>query len=247
MKTPRKNSGFTLIEVVLIIVIMGILATVAMKTMGPAVERTRIDSTIREMDMLAQAITGNSDLISDGHRSDFGYVGDLGGLPPDLDALAANPGDYATWRGPYILSDFLENPGDFKEDAWGRPYKYTGEIEISSMGNGNPITKRLADSLDEILSNTVNGGVYDGLNAVPGINASRVNIVIYYPDGEGDIESASTVPDASGQFSFSGIIPIGNHLLRAIYLPESDTTSEYITVLPGSKVFCELRFSKSYW
>lgn len=236
-----------MIEVVLIIVIMGILATVAMKTMGPAVEQTRIDSTIREMDMLAQAITGNSDLISDGHRSDFGYVGDVGALPPDLDALAANPGDYATWKGPYILSDFVEDPGDFKEDAWARPYNYDGGIDISSSGNGKPISKRLAGSLDDILSNTVNGGVYDGLNAVPGINASRVTIIVYYPDGEGNIESASTVPDASGQFSFSGIIPIGNHLVRAIYSPESDTTSEYITVLPGSEVFCELRFSKSYW
>jgi prepilin-type N-terminal cleavage/methylation domain-containing protein len=167
MRRINKNSGFTLIEVVLIIVIMGIIATVAMKTMEPAMDQSRIDATLREMEIMSQAIIGNKNLISDGIRSDFGYVGDVGALPPNLDALVSNPGSYATWRGPYIMSDFLENPDDYKEDAWGNSYNYS-DVIITSPGNGSPITRRFAESVDELLSNTVNGSIYDGLNAVPG-------------------------------------------------------------------------------
>jgi prepilin-type N-terminal cleavage/methylation domain-containing protein len=246
MRRINKNSGFTLIEVVLIIVIMGIIATVAMKTMEPAMDQSRIDATLREMEIMSQAIIGNKNLISDGIRSDFGYVGDVGALPPNLDALVSNPGSYATWRGPYIMSDFLENPDDYKEDAWGNSYNYS-DVIITSPGNGSPITRRFAESVDELLSNTVNGSIYDGLNAVPGDSAVGVNVIIYYPDGAGGITSAATYPSGSGQFSFSNMIPIGNHLIRAVYSSSADTTSEYITVLPGSDVFCQLRFSKSYW
>jgi prepilin-type N-terminal cleavage/methylation domain-containing protein len=170
MRRINKNSGFTLIEVVLIIVIMGIIATVAMKTMEPAMDQSRIDATLREMEIMSQAIIGNKNLISDGIRSDFGYVGDVGALPPNLDALVSNPGSYATWRGPYIMSDFLENPDDYKEDAWGNSYNYS-DVIITSPGNGSPITRRFAESVDELLSNTVNGSIYDGLNAVPGDSA----------------------------------------------------------------------------
>ncbi len=120
MRILGQNSGFTLIEVVLIIVIMGIMATVAMKTLEPAMDQSRIDATLREMEKLSEAIIGDKNLISGGSRSDFGYVGDVGALPPDLDALVSNPGGYSTWNGPYIISDFLENASDYKEDAWGR-------------------------------------------------------------------------------------------------------------------------------
>jgi len=247
MRRFNKDTGFTLIEVVLIIVIMGILATVAMKTMQPAVDQSRIDSTVREMEILAQAVIGNKNLISDGVRSDFGYVGDVGSMPPDLDALVSNPGGYATWRGPYIMNDFLENADDYKEDGWGNAYNYSGGVIISSSGNGSPITRRFAESVNELLSNTVNGSIYDGLNAVPGDSAASVSVIIYYPDGAGSITTATVNPNSSGQFSFSNMIPIGNHLVRAVYLSAADTTSGYITVLPGNDVYCQLRFSKSYW
>jgi general secretion pathway protein G len=246
MRRFNKNSGFTLIEVVLIIVIMGIIATVAMRTMEPTMDQNRIDATLQEMEVLSQAIIGNKNLISDGIRSDFGYLGDIGALPPDLDALVSNPGDYTTWKGPYIVSDFLENPEDYKKDAWGNGYNFSGVI-ITSPGNGSPITRRFAENVDELLSNTVNGSIYDGLNAVPGGSAGGIDVIIYYPDGAGSITSATVNPNSSGQFSFSDMIPIGNHLVRAVYSYSADTASAYITVLPGSDVFCQLRFSKSYW
>ncbi|UCE66605.1 MAG: type II secretion system protein [Candidatus Zixiibacteriota bacterium] len=247
MEIKRKDPGFTLIELVLIIVIMGIVATIAMRSMGPAIDRSRNDATMKEMEILAQAIIGNKDLISEGIRSDFGYVGDIGAPPPDLDALVANPGGYATWDGPYVLNNFIENPNDFKEDAWGNEYSYSGGVVITSSGNGSALTKQFAGSINDLVANTVKGNVYDGLGSAPADSASSVDIIIYYPDGIGGLTSSAVNPSPSGQFSFSGMIPIGNHLIRAVYISTADTISQYITVLPGSVAFGELRFSKSYW
>jgi general secretion pathway protein G len=241
------SAGFTLIELALIIVIIGIVATIAMKSMEPAIDQSRFDATVEETDVLAQAIIGNRNLVSDGKRSDFGYVGDVGALPPNLDALVTNPGGYSTWDGPYVLNDFVENPDDFKEDAWGNPYNYSGGVTIMSTGNGSPITKQFAGNLSDLVANTVRGNIYDGLGAAPGDSASNVDVIIYYPDGAGGFTSGTANPSMSGQFSFINMIPIGNHLIRAVYTSSNDTTSEYITVLPGSDVFCELRFAKSYW
>jgi type II secretory pathway pseudopilin PulG len=246
-KNFRNDKAFTLIELVLIIVIIGIVATVAMRSIQPSVDQSRVDATMNEMEILAKAIIGDKDLVSDGVRSDFGYVGDIGSLPPNLGALVSNPGGYGTWNGPYVLNNFVENPNDFKEDAWGNPYTYTGGVVIISSGNGSPITKQFAGSVNDLTSNTVNGNILDGLGIAPGDSASAVDIIIYYPDGAGGFASNSVNPSAAGQFSFSGIIPIGNHLIRAVYSAVDDTTSRYITVLPGSAGFCELRFSRSYW
>jgi len=240
-------NGFTLIELALIIVIIGIVATIAMRSMESTIDQSRVDATIQEMEILTQAIVGNKNLISDGIRTDFGYIGDIGALPPGLDALVSNPGGYATWNGPYILNNFTQNPNDYKEDAWGDAYIYAGDIVITSSGNGTPISRQFAGSTDDLLSNTVYGNVYDGLGAVPGDSASNINIIIYYPDGAGSTAAVSTSPTASGQFSYSDMIPIGNHLVRAVYSIYNDTTSTYTTVLPGNDAYCELRFSKACW
>lgn len=247
MRKATVNTGFTLIELVLIIVIIGIVASIAMRSLIPAVDQSRIDATMKEMNTLAEAIAGDRNLVSDGLRSDFGYVGDIGALPPNLDALASNPGGYGTWNGPYILNDFSEDPNGFKEDAWGDPYQYSAGVVIISNGNGSPITKTIASSAGDLVANTVFGNIFDGLGHAPGDSAGDVTVVIFYPDGAGGMTSASTNPSSSGQFSFDGMIPVGNRLVRASYSSASDTTSVYVSVLPGGKAFCELRFSGSYW
>lgn len=247
MRITEKNTGFTLIELILIIVIIGVVASIAIKSLEPAMDQAREEATMLEMDALAEAIIGNKNLITDGVRVDFGYVGDIGSLPPNLDALAANPGGYTTWDGPYILNDFVENANGYKEDAWGNSYTYSGGVTITSSGNGSLITKQLANNTSNLTSNTVNGNIYDGLGASPGDSASNVSILIYYADGAGGSTSSTMNPSTSGQFSFSNIIPIGNHLIRAIYSTTDDTTSAYISVLPGNDAYCELHFSGAFW
>jgi prepilin-type N-terminal cleavage/methylation domain-containing protein len=246
MKSLGKNEGFTLVELILVIIIVGIVASVAFKSMLPAVKSAREEATMMEMENLARAIVGNPGLVSDGIRTDFGYVGDIGSLPPDLDALVVNPGGYSTWKGPYIMSGFVEDPDDYKKDAWGNLYTYAG-VSISSTGGGSPITRQLAGNVAELTFNAISGNIYDALGSSPGNSSANVTVTVFYPDGSGSMTSSSTAPAADGSFGFTGIIPVGNHLMRCVYSTTSDTTAAYVSVTPGSVNYRELRFSAGFW
>jgi prepilin-type N-terminal cleavage/methylation domain-containing protein len=243
----RMQNGFTLIELVLIIIIIGIMASVAVRSLQPAMESARQQATLAEMEQLAEAIVGDRNQAQGGMRIDFGYVGDIGALPPNLDALTSNPGGFSTWRGPYIRSSYLENPEDYESDAWGNPYQYSGGLIISSTGGGGaPLTRTLAASVTDLTANSVAGQVTDGLGTPPGDSSSSLSIEIYFPDGAGSMASATMSSSADGTFSFSNMIPVGNHLIRAIY-QGNDTTSAYVSVVPGSRQYCDLKFSGSLW
>lgn len=243
-----KEEGFTLIEVLLVVIIIGIMAAVAFKSMGVALDNSRWDATTQEMEKLTWAIAGNPDLFANGIRADFGYVGDVGSLPPNLDALVANPGGYATWKGPYIQTDFTQNPNDYKTDAWGNLYTYAAGVTITSSGSGgNTITKKFANVNADLTSNTVQGIVTDGQGNSPGSSASNVSIRLTYPNGSGGTTTATTNPNASGNYSFANIIPQGIRTVTAIYTPTNDTLVRNAVVLPKSTTLVDFKFRGSLW
>jgi prepilin-type N-terminal cleavage/methylation domain-containing protein len=240
------QKGMTLIELAMVIIIVGILSGVAMKTMDAAISAAKVESTKKEMEALAEAIVGNPDIISSGFRVDFGYVGDVGALPPNLDALAVNPGGYSTWKGPYIRNAFAEAAEDYKKDAWNVPYDYSGDITIISTGSGNNITKQIAGSASDLTANSIQGTVTDAEGIPPGIYFSDVTISVVYPDGMGGTTTASTNPSTNGNYSFSSI-PIGNHTITAVNMATNDTLLSYVTVPPKSTVINNLRFGSALW
>jgi len=241
----KQIKGFTLVEMVLVIVIIGIISTIAMKSLQTSTEQARFEATVTEMDELARAIVGNERLVSGGVRSDFGYVGDVGSLPTNLDALLANPGGYSTWKGPYFRVDFNENTGGYQRDAWNELYIYAGGITIVSNGGGSAITKQFANTGAYLTANTITGMVRDIDLAPPGDSASNVTVTIQYPDGAGSMTVSSISPSASGEFSFSGVIPIGIHQVQAT--TNSDTVSRHVVVYPGKTAYTEIRFARDLW
>ena len=258
IRLSAKN-GFTLIEVVIVIVITGILATVAFRSGQSVYTTAKIEETKKELDDLVRAITGNPILNNNGVRTDFGYVGDIGALPPNLDALVTNPGSYATWKGPYFHNRFSQITDDYKIDAFGNEYDYnTVTITCNTLstggggGCGGPsttgdIVRRICNNTDDLLQNQVSGTVLDLDGTPPGNNYSdSIRILLTVPDGSGSYTTLSTTVDKGGYFSFENI-PIGNHDLEIVYLPDNDTLYRFTSVPARSKVYNDFRLTENRW
>lgn len=224
----------------MVIIIMAIIAAVAMRSMDRGLETARVEETRNEMNQLAEAIAGNPNLYSNGMRTNFGYVGDIGSLPASLDALVANPG-YGTWRGPYIHTDFSGYIGDFKKDAWGKLYAYTGDISIQSTGGTDTLTRSIAQLTSDLTANSLTGTVTDAAGNPPGDSATNVRIIVSYPNGSGGTKDSTLVPTAGGVFTFPNCLPIGNHCVRAVNLTTADTVQQFVSVFPKSAVQTSLR------
>jgi len=140
----RNKSGFTLIELVVIVIVLGIVAAVAIPKIGDIINSSKTTATKEEMMRLKRAIMGNSAVASGGRFSDRGYRGDVGSFPPNLTGLVTKPGGVAVWNpytrlgwnGPYIDS----TNGDYFKDAWGASYVYDSTARtLTSTGSASNI------------------------------------------------------------------------------------------------------------
>lgn len=247
MNITEKNyeKGFTLIEVVISIIIIGILAAVTVNTIKPMADNIKIENTKVELEEIGDAIAGNQEIQSNGVRSQFGYLGDVGSFPPNLDALRSNPGGYSTWNGPYLKSDINQNTNDYKTDAWGTTYTYSAGVEIKSTGSGSEIVYKFGNSNNDFLLNSVSGIILDKSEFPPGLiykDSLFVNLV--YPNGSGGLVSKSSAVQANGYYFFDSI-PIGSHALELIYTPTNDTINRFVSVTPSSNLNLDIKLSSN--
>ncbi|MFC1475025.1 type II secretion system protein [Candidatus Zixiibacteriota bacterium] len=244
LKRLHNVRGYTMIELVMIIVIIGVLSSIAIRKMSNSVETAQYEQTKKELDALAHAIAGNPSAYTNGVRTDFGYVGDVGAMPPNLDALIANPGSYSSWDGPYITNGTSSN--DFKQDGWRINYTYSDTL-LRSTGSGANIDKVFAISSSALLNNNVTGYIVDADNAVPGlIYKDSLLVRLVYPNGTGGYTTGIIYPNKNGSFSFN-LIPIGNHTLSVIYIPDTDTLTYQIAVLPAKTTKLDITFPADLW
>lgn len=235
-----------MIELLIVIVIIGILASVAVHSMIPSLEDSRTLETEQEMEMLAAAIVGDPDLTQGNVRCDFGYVGDVGAFPADLQDLYQNPGGYSTWDGPYIASGYSEDADGFKIDGWGKAYSFNG-TSISSSGGGSTITKKIASATGDYLLNSFHGSIVDSDNTQPGVDyADSIDVAVSVPGGSGGVLAKTCRPDPSGSFRFDSL-PVGKHPLNIVYKPASDTLHRFVTVLPRHRSRRTYAFAEGYF
>jgi len=107
-----RRSGFTLLEVMLVIGLLALLAAFVIPNL------TGSANTAKKQ--LAESAVGANGAMSNAIRQ---YQFHVGRFPESLKDLSEKPGDEDTakkWAGPYI-----ENPDNMK-DPWGNEYKYAG-------------------------------------------------------------------------------------------------------------------------
>lgn len=244
----RHNSGYSLIELIVVIIIIGILSSVAVKSLRQSTDVARMDMTLKGLKDWTYAVSGDPTLISGGNRLDYGFVGDNGALPPSIYALYQNSMGWATWTGPYLDDDFNDGTTarSFDRDAWGALYVING-VEISSTGGGTTITRRTANNIDELLYNSVGLTILDLDRNPPGsVFKDSLRLIITYPSGTGTFATKTAIPQKDGSVAFDSI-PIGLHNLKLIYLPSGHTLLRKVNVGPGTDYYAEWTYFANVW
>jgi general secretion pathway protein G len=123
----QKQSGFSLIELLVVLVILGMLGGLVGPRLFERVDSSKVDTALSQVRMLKSAM-GTFRL-------------DVGRYPTTeegLVALAFKPASLKRWRGPYV-EDLVPN------DPWGNPYVYVGTAENFQ---GFALYSRGADGVD---------------------------------------------------------------------------------------------------
>jgi len=117
-----KEKAFTLIELMLVVIIIGVLAAMVMPRLVGRSEQARIAAAKAN-------INANIALALDLFEMDIGHY------PNSLDELMQKGSAPDTWRGPYLKKKPL--------DPWGRPYDYkvTDSKDYTLCSKGSDETK----------------------------------------------------------------------------------------------------------
>ncbi|HSF71401.1 MAG TPA: prepilin-type N-terminal cleavage/methylation domain-containing protein, partial [Methylotenera sp.] len=137
----RSQLGFTLVELLLVILVLSSLALATTFLVDGLNEQTRFDDTKTRLQLIRQAIVGDTSRTLNGQPEMRGFVADMGRLPLNINELleiggqpawglsAVTASDIspvvtislnAGWRGPYLdtLPDSSDGERRFR-DGWG--------------------------------------------------------------------------------------------------------------------------------
>jgi len=254
MVIRSRTRGVTLLELLVVLMILSIILTAAVKTWDVTLERGRAETTSRKLNQLVNVIVGEPEYIVAGHRADFGFVGDVGRLPNNLEELVVFPGgDSSRWRGPYLRATFNESPDGFRIDGWGDTIIYNKEsLFVRSYGGRGNVDKTrwqtvfLPYSLNDLTNNTLDGQIVDvrgasPLDAQPPARRDSIigglKVILYYPL-EGKLVPLERFGSEAASFQYT-YIPQGTHRLVGMYVnvnrfpAETTMATADVTVYPA--------------
>lgn len=103
---PVRARGFTLLELLVVILIIGLLTGIVAPRFLSQISRSETTTAKAQIDAFDKALQA--------FRID---VGRFPSTSEGLQALVSAPGNEPRWRGPYLK-------GNVPADPWGQPYKY---------------------------------------------------------------------------------------------------------------------------
>ncbi|RDJ97754.1 type II secretion system major pseudopilin GspG [Paraburkholderia lacunae] len=120
-RAPRRNGGFTLLELLVVMVIIGLLAGLVAPRYFEQVGKSNVKIARAQIDSLSKAL--------DQYRLDMGAYPTT---EEGLQALMVKPQDATHWSGPYLQKAVPPDP-------WDRPYQYRspgehGDYDLYSLG-----------------------------------------------------------------------------------------------------------------
>ena len=221
----------SLIELIIILAVLATLITLLVPSTVQQLTAARWNDTLDEMEGLKEALIGDPDLIAQGLRSDFGYLGDMGDLPATLDDLVVQDGQPvytfdsskrvgAGWKGPYFTLGPGSDAASHRVDAFGNEYLYDDteyvndegqlvDAKLVSLGadgvaGGTGVDEDVTvEVLKAETAATVNGYATDATDT-PLVGAE---VSIHYPL-DGTLTSDTATTDANGFYQFADI-PFG--------------------------------------
>ena len=118
-----KSRGFTLVELLLVLVILALIGGLVLPGIIGKAEGAKVKAAGSQINRLAMAVES--------------FYLDTGTTPDSLDDLVNESGDVPGWNGPYVKASSLKDP-------WGREYVYEypgehGDFDLYSFGaDGQP-------------------------------------------------------------------------------------------------------------
>jgi general secretion pathway protein G len=122
LRTLGSSHGFSLIELLVVIIILGLLAGLVGPRLFGRVGQSKQAAARAQIELFGAAL--------DQYRLDVGSYPSSGN---GLDALVKNP-NATNWNGPYLKKNLVP------VDPWGKPYQYKccpgdhGDYDIWSLG-----------------------------------------------------------------------------------------------------------------